>query len=321
VPQARGLLVLVLGYLLARFLLPHVYPLLLAMALAFSVEPMIRLLAARGMPRPVAAVLALGGLGTALFVTLALVVRAALQEALHMAAGLPGVAHSLSQRLAQVWPERLLGPPPALPVHFLSQVTAGAGRIALQLPDTALAIVVAAVGAYLVARELPDLRVRLRKELPMLMPQRSLQIGRVAFDATLRYLKAQLLLASVTTCITGLGLLLVGAPYALLAAVAVGILDIAPALGPATVLGPWAAGAALLGSYGLAIRIALVLLVAAVVRPTLEPRLVGGQIGLHPLAALATMYIGVHLFGAVGLAVGPVLAATAWAAYHGEARS
>jgi predicted PurR-regulated permease PerM len=160
-----------------------------------------------------------------------------------------------------------------------------------------------------------------RRELPALLSRDSLRIGSVAFRATVRYLRAQAMLASVTTLVTGLGLLLVGAPYALLAAVTVGVLDIAPALGPATVLGPWAAGAALLGQYGLALRVALVLVVAATVRPAIEPRLVGGQMGLHPLAALVTMYLGVHLFGAVGLAVGPVLAATAWAAYRGEAQS
>ena len=320
VPQARGLLVLVVGYLAARFILPNLYPVVLALALALSVEPIVARLNLRGIPRPVAAVLALGGLGTALFIALGLVVRAALQEAVRMAIVLPAAARLISQRLKEIWPEHLLGPAPSMPVHLFSQLTTGAGRMALQLPDTALATVVAAVGAYLIARELPTLRRRLRGELPALLPQGSLRIGRVAFFATVRYLKAQILLASVTTLVTGIGLVLVGAPYALLAAVAVGVLDIAPALGPTTVLGPWAAGAALLGQYGLALRLTLVLMVAATVRPTLEPRLVGGQMGLHPLAALVTMYLGVHLFGAVGLAVGPVLAATAWAAYLGEAQ-
>lgn len=319
-PQLRGLLVLLLGYLLARYALPSLYPVAVAVALALSVEPFVALLTRRGMPRPAAAIVALGGLGTALLLALGLLVRATLEEALRIAAQLPAAARHLSDRLAAVWPERLLGPPPSLPVHLFGQITAGAGRIVLQLPDLALATVVAGVGAYLVARELPALRGRMSGELPALLPKESLQLGRVAFRATVRYLRAQFLLASVTTLVTGVGLLLVGAPYALLAALAVGILDIAPALGPATVLAPWAVGAALLGDYGLALRLVVVLVVAATVRPTIEPRLVGGQVGLHPLAALVTMYIGVHLFGAVGLAVGPVLAATAWAAYLGEAQ-
>ncbi len=320
-PQARGLLVLVLGYALARYLLPHLYPILLALLLAAGVEPIVERLSARGMPRPLAAVLALGGLGTLMFVALALVVRAAVQEALRIAHGLPAEAQILSQRISEIWPQHLLGPAPSVPVHVFTQLTTGAGRIALQLPDTALAIVVAAVGAYIVSRDLPQLRRGIARELPAILPRPSLRIGRVALVATVRYLKAQLLLASLTTLVTGLGLLLVGAPYAILAALAVGVLDIAPALGPATVLGPWAAGAALLGQYSLALRLVLVLIAAATVRPTIEPRLVGGQMGLHPLAALVTMYIGVHLFGTVGLAVGPVLAATAWAAYLGEVQT
>jgi len=37
-------------------------------------------------------------------------------------------------------------------------------------------------------------------------------------------------------------------------------------------------------------------------------------VGLHPLAALAAMYVGVRLFGPLGVAFGPILVAAAWTA-------
>jgi len=247
------------------------------------------------------------------------VLRVATLEAMHMGRGLPAAARAVSSRLAEIWPTRLLGAPPAVPVHLMGELTAGVTHLAARVPDMALAMAVAVVGAYLLARDLPELRRRVQRELPALLPRSSLGLGQVAWRATVRYLRAQILLATLTTVVTGVGLLLVRAPYALLGALCVGALDVAPALGPATILGPWALGAAMLGNYGLALRLALVLALAAAVRPTMEPRLVGGQIGLHPLAALVSMYVGLQLFGALGLAVGPVLTATAWAAYVGEA--
>ena len=84
---------------------------------------------------------------------------------------------------------------------------------------------------------------------------------------------------------------------------------------------PWAILEALFGNVGLAFRLGVVLLLTSLVRPVLEPRLVGGRVGLHPLVALGSMYVGLRLFGVVGFAAGPILVATAWAAYLGEAQA
>ena len=43
-------------------------------------------------------------------------------------------------------------------------------------------------------------------------------------------------------------------------------------------------------------------------RQTLEPRLVGRQIGLHPLLALLSMYAGFRLFGVGGMILLPITA-------------
>lgn len=56
-----------------------------------------------------------------------------------------------------------------------------------------------------------------------------------------------------------------------------------------------------LGEYPMAIGIAILYLVITAVRNTLEPRLVGKQIGLHPLATLISLFLGSQLFGLVGL--------------------
>ena len=42
-------------------------------------------------------------------------------------------------------------------------------------------------------------------------------------------------------------------------------------------------------------------MIITVIRNTLEPKLVGKQIGLHPLATLISMFVGARLFGLMGL--------------------
>jgi predicted PurR-regulated permease PerM len=61
--------------------------------------------------------------------------------------------------------------------------------------------------------------------------------------------------------------------------------------------------------------------VITLVRQIAEPRIVGESIGLHPLPALASMYIGFRLFGAIGLVAGPcaaVIGRAIWQEYRRE---
>ena len=316
----RGLLVLLVGYLVLRFALPVAYPLLLALLLAAVVEPLVRRLTARGLPRSVSALASLATLGTLILLATFWLLRTAVLEAWRLSALLPTAIAAGSRQLSAIWPTAVLGPPPKISADLLGSFSAGAFHAAAQLPDIALATLVSVVGAYLLARDLPELRLGLKRQLPALSGS-SGRLGRVAWRATVNYLRVQLVLASVTAAVTVLGLTLVGAPYALLAALLVGLLDVAPGLGPGTVLGPWALLAALFGQVGLGIRLAAVLVLTSLVRPMLEPRLVGGRVGLHPLVALGSMYVGLRLFGVIGFAAGPVLVATAWAAYLGEAHA
>ena len=43
-------------------------------------------------------------------------------------------------------------------------------------------------------------------------------------------------------------------------------------------------------------------------RQILEPRIVSGQIGIHPLVTLMSMYVGLKILGFLGMILGPVLA-------------
>ena len=131
-------------------------------------------------------------------------------------------------------------------------------------------------------------------------------------DATLlalgRYLRAQLLIASFIFLFSLAGLLIIQQEFALLLAFLFGILDFVPLLGTAIVLVPWGivnimAGAVSRGIYLLAMSLALFLL-----RRVIEPKVVGSQMGLSPLSAIASMYIGMQLSGVLGLILGPIVA-------------
>ena len=49
-------------------------------------------------------------------------------------------------------------------------------------------------------------------------------------------------------------------------------------------------------------------IIITAVRQTIEPKIVGQQIGLHPIITLVLMYVGAQLIGVLGLLLLPVIA-------------
>lgn len=134
------------------------------------------------------------------------------------------------------------------------------------------------------------------------------------------YLRAYLLLWLLTFGEVLIGLLILDQPYPLPVAAGIATVDLLPVLGSGTVLLPWAVVQLLLRQYSLGIGLLILYGVITVVRQIAEPHLVGGSLGLHPLASLLGMLLGFQLFGVLGMALGP-LAALLVKEYLAERRS
>lgn len=126
------------------------------------------------------------------------------------------------------------------------------------------------------------------------------------------YLKAQAILILVSFVISLVGLYIysfVGfdIKYPLLAALAIGFVDALPILGSGTVMIPWAIIVACKGNLNLGIAILILWLIMTVVRQIIEPKVVSGKIGIHPIFTLVAMYTGFRFCGVLGLFVGPII--------------
>ena len=121
------------------------------------------------------------------------------------------------------------------------------------------------------------------------------------------YIKSYSLLFLLTFAELTIGFLILGVRYAPLLAMTIAVFDLMPILGTGGILLPWALVALILENYQMAIGILVLYLVITFIRQTLEPKIVGKQIGLHPLATLIAMLLGLNLFGLVGLIGFPVV--------------
>lgn len=133
----------------------------------------------------------------------------------------------------------------------------------------------------------------------------AVQIKQHAKEAGGTYLRAQIIILLVISLICVTGLFLTGNSYALLAGMGIGLCDALPFVGTGTIFVPWMIIDILNGKYVLAAVYGLLYVVCSFVRQVLEPRLIGGRLGYPPIVVLMSIYIGIHVYGAGGVLLGP----------------
>lgn len=321
------------AWVAVRLFLPIFFPFLLGGALALGAEPMTSFLSKRlKLPRGAAAGIGVTVAFCLLILLVLLLCALILRELGTLVSVLPDLEQSLSGGLSALsaWALELASGIPgkfgylaqsALQDFFSgsSQLLKEAFRFALGLtggvlrrvPNGALVVGTAVISSYMISVRLPRLRSWLKTTITgqrfQKISAQAKQIKSVFFG----WLKAQLKLMALTWIILSLGLLLLRVPNALLWAGTIALVDAFPVLGTGTVLLPWTLvcflqkdtvrAVGLLGIYG----------VISLTRSVMEPKLLGNQLGLDPLATLAALYTGFQLWGFKGMILAPVLAVTA----------
>ena len=80
--------------------------------------------------------------------------------------------------------------------------------------------------------------------------------------------------------------------YPLLMALLVAFADALPIIGSGTIIIPWAIISSVQGDINLAIYLIVLYVIITIARQLLEPKVVGSQIGIHPIFTLIAMYTG-----------------------------
>lgn len=190
------------------------------------------------------------------------------------------------------------------------------GQVIAFLPNFLIFLVIATVATYFIIRDRAELRQFFLDILPGTVRSKTRDIVGQLFKALVGFLKAYFILISITAIITMASLKILGIKYVLTMGMVVGLLDILPVLGPGGIFVPWIIWELISGNTRMGINLLIVYIIISVVRQFLEPKIVGDNIGLHPLATLTSLYAGLQLGGVVGMVLGPVLVVVFIACYR-----
>ena len=195
---------------------------------------------------------------------------------------------------------------------YIQGYLTGLIRFVTSLPSIAIYFAVTILALYFICTD----KIYMIDELEHHLPEKwvkEMAIHLKQITKTLGgYLKAQVILIVISFTISLVGLYImhfagldVGFP--LLIALGIGFVDALPILGSGTVMIPWAIISGLNGELTLGISIMVLLIIMSVTRQLIEPKIVSGNIGIHPIFTIIAMYTGFKFIGVLGMFIGPIL--------------
>ncbi|OKO97008.1 sporulation integral membrane protein YtvI [Geobacillus proteiniphilus] len=318
-------IMIALLFAVGLWLVPYSVPLLFALATALLLEPSIRRLQENYKLKRAHAVTAIFSLFIIILgLSLYFLVVIFVQQVMALSQKLPYFLSETTKvldRLIQTWQsysssipqeiidslERGVNTVEQMLLSFATNLTQSLVHYIAAIPAFLIHFLVYLIALFLICLDLPRLKHGMRRYLSERTEQRLGMVVAQLSKAGIGFLKAQFLLSLITFFLALAGLLLLGVDYAALMALVIVIVDILPILGTGSVLVPWGGISIINGNNVLGIGLIVLFVVITVVRRIIEPKVFSTNLGISPLAALVSVYLGFQLLGFIGLFVGPVV--------------
>lgn len=182
-----------------------------------------------------------------------------------------------------------------------------AGNVAKKVPGILVSIITFILSLYFMISDSNRIEDNLKRFISPKIVKRASQLKIELKKYLGGYLKAQLIIMCIAFAIILTGLLIMRIEYALIIALAIAIFDAIPFFGSGAVFIPWAIINFMLGNISGGIGMLIIYLIVLLMRQFIEPKIVGENIGLHPLLTLFSMYAGYKIFSIGGIILGPIV--------------
>ena len=312
------------AFLLLRYGLPALMPFVLAFLLAYCLKRPIRFLAEKlRLGRRAAALLTVLLFYGTIGLFLAFLSVRAISAASQFIVNLPGLYAEYAEpvltsffesaeefflyqdpdllnQLNAVW-EQFLNSLGQQVTGLSVEVMGVLSGMASSLPAFFIRLVLMIIASFFIAMDYDALTGFCMDQMSGRTKKIFLQIKEYVVGTLFVCIRSYALIMSITFLELAVGLTLIGVEYSVAIALFIAVFDILPVLGTGGIMIPWVILEAFRGDLALAVRLLIVYVAITVIRNILEPKIVGSQIGLHPVVTLASMFLGAQLFGVIGL--------------------
>lgn len=114
-------------------------------------------------------------------------------------------------------------------------------------------------------------------------------------------IRAYLVIMFITFIELSIGFTILGLAHAILIGFLIAIFDILPVLGTGGIMIPWAIMTLFQRNFRMGFGLLIIYIFVTIIRNIVEPKIVGRQLGIHPVITLMSMFVGANLLGIIGL--------------------
>ena len=177
--------------------------------------------------------------------------------------------------------------------------------MAIGLPKFLIGFIFMIVSSFYILLDIDGLSYFLLRQFTPNQQQIIVSSEEYLGEAIGRLLLSYFAIMSITFVELNIGLRIIGIENATLVSLVIAVFDILPALGTGGIVIPWAVIRFINGDVKTAVQLAVMYVIITIIRNAIEPKIVGDNIGVHPVLMLMSMYLGATIFGAIGIIIVP----------------
>lgn len=199
----------------------------------------------------------------------------------------------------------------AVSVRAVSFITGVIGNLPLFILEVALTV----ISTFFFAADYTQVTGFVLSVFPRDFRIKLIEIKKCLMSVMLKYGKSYFTIMLITFGELFLGLTVAGMKSPFVPALLIALFDILPVFGVGLIIVPWGIINLITGEVRSGTVLLVLYVVIWIVRNIIEPKIVGREVGLHPILALISMFVGTRLFGFFGLFGLPVTLSVAKSLY------
>lgn len=189
---------------------------------------------------------------------------------------------------------------------FSVGVIAKLSSLVTKIPSLLIKTLITVIASFFISVDYYNITYFIAKQLSTKQIFILYEAESYAKTALFQYIKSYSLIMIITFFEVGVGLMLLGVENAIIVALIIAVFDILPVLGSGGILIPWGIISIVSGNTFFGVGLFCLYLIITIIRNIIEPRIIGQQVGLNPLATLMAIFLGVRLMGFMGLFCFPI---------------
>lgn len=191
-------------------------------------------------------------------------------------------------------------------------------KIGMSIPNFLIGLMFAIMSSIFISSDYNNIVSKITKLLPQNKKTLIFKTKMYTIQTITKYFKAYSILMFLTFIELIIGFFIIGIENPIGIAALVALCDAIPLIGSGIIILPWCLTLLTTGNLKLGLELIVVNLIVGILHSFLEPKILGNQLGIHPLLTLIAVYIGIKLFGFLGIIFMPIIIQIAISLYKSK---